>query len=320
MPVHFDKSKRRWRYSLTRVVAGKRIRADRLLPKSWDRAQAEAFDEAETGRLVAIASGTSQERHLIELAVALYLQDKAAELKSHRRTSEHFAACYWAYEGRYMDELSQVATDYAKQETGRIAPATIRNRLALLRAACRYAWKHHGLGEADPATRMRLPTVRNERHRYVTRAEMLAIARACRHPTARALIRIAFYSGMRRSEIWHAKVMNGGFVLTDTKNNSRRIVPLHPKIATAIKFLPPVIAYRTLHLYYTEACATAGIAGITFHDLRHSAASEMINAGVDLYTVGRVLGHKDARSTGRYAHLATDSMAVAVRKIGKNKT
>ncbi len=54
-----------------------------------------------------------------------------------------------------------------------------------------------------------------------------------------------------------------------------------------------------------------------FHDLRHSAASQMINAGVDLYTVGAVLGHRSASSTKRYSHLATDSLRVALDKIGR---
>ena len=53
-----------------------------------------------------------------------------------------------------------------------------------------------------------------------------------------------------------------------------------------------------------------------FHDWRHSAASELINAGVDVYTVGRVLGHKDPRSTARYSHLAVDALTSAVAKIG----
>jgi site-specific recombinase XerD len=43
----------------------------------------------------------------------------------------------------------------------------------------------------------------------------------------------------------------------------------------------------------------------------------MINNGIDLYTVGAVLGHKDARSTQRYAHLATDALSAAVGKIGQ---
>ena len=53
------------------------------------------------------------------------------------------------------------------------------------------------------------------------------------------------------------------------------------------------------------------------HDLRHSAASAMINAGVDLYTVGGVLGHQSATSTKRYSHLATSTLAAAVSMIGK---
>ena len=57
-----------------------------------------------------------------------------------------------------------------------------------------------------------------------------------------------------------------------------------------------------------------------FHDWRHSAASGLINAGVDLYTVARVLGNKDARSTARYSHLALDSLAAAVRLIGQRSS
>jgi len=52
------------------------------------------------------------------------------------------------------------------------------------------------------------------------------------------------------------------------------------------------------------------------HDIRHSAASAMINAGVDLYTVGAVLGHKSHASTQRYSHLATDRLSEAIAKIG----
>lgn len=48
------------------------------------------------------------------------------------------------------------------------------------------------------------------------------------------------------------------------------------------------------------------------HDLRHSAASFMINAGIDLFAVGRILGHADHQSTMRYSHLANDTLRKAV--------
>ena len=58
---------------------------------------------------------------------------------------------------------------------------------------------------------------------------------------------------------------------------------------------------------------------VHFHDLRHSAASEMVNGGVALYTVGKVLGHRDARSTARYSHLTTETLAQAMNTIGRKK-
>jgi hypothetical protein len=42
-----------------------------------------------------------------------------------------------------------------------------------------------------------------------------------------------------------------------------------------------------------------------------------VKHGVDLYIVGAVLGHTDSRSAQRYAHLATESLSVAIGKIGQ---
>ena len=73
----------------------------------------------------------------------------------------------------------------------------------------------------------------------------------------------------------------------------------------------------TIQRNWEKAREKAGLHGMHFHDWRHSAASALINAGVDLYTVGRVLGHKDSRSTARYSHLAVDTLAAAVGRIGQ---
>ena len=54
-----------------------------------------------------------------------------------------------------------------------------------------------------------------------------------------------------------------------------------------------------------------------YHDLRHSAASFMINAGIDLYAVGRILGHADHQSTMRYSHLANETLMAAVEAGAK---
>jgi integrase len=62
--------------------------------------------------------------------------------------------------------------------------------------------------------------------------------------------------------------------------------------------------------------AKIGIDDASFHTLRHTAASWMVEAGVDLYGVGQFLGHKTPRMTQRYAHLSPGNMAVAAGKLG----
>ena len=55
----------------------------------------------------------------------------------------------------------------------------------------------------------------------------------------------------------------------------------------------------------------AGLPDLRIHDLRHSAASFMVNSGVDLFAVGKVLGHANVASTARYSHLASDTLLTA---------
>ncbi|MCZ3110860.1 tyrosine-type recombinase/integrase, partial [Acinetobacter baumannii] len=86
------------------------------------------------------------------------------------------------------------------------------------------------------------------------------------------------------------------------------MVPVHPRIKYAARVFDQSVPKITIQANFRKARERAGLDNLHLHDLRHSAASELINAGVDLYTVGRVLGHKDSRSTQRYAHLAIDTL------------
>ena len=58
----------------------------------------------------------------------------------------------------------------------------------------------------------------------------------------------------------------------------------------------------------------AGLDDLRIHDLRHSFASIAVSGGDNLYLVGKVLGHRQSRTTERYAHLKDDPLcAVAIR-------
>jgi integrase len=145
---------------------------------------------------------------------------------------------------------------------------------------------------------------------------MLQAARACTHWEAQIAIRVAFYTGMRLGELYRVKPDGDLLVLHDSKNGDKRAIPAHPKIRHLLDKLPLTAPKITVQRAWERARAEVGLDGVRLHDLRHSAASEMVNAGVDLYTVGKVLGHRDARSTARYSHLTHGTLAEAVGKIG----
>jgi len=63
------------------------------------------------------------------------------------------------------------------------------------------------------------------------------------------------------------------------------------------------LPFVTLKRAWQTARREARLGDLRIHDLRHSAASFMINAGIDLYAVGKVLGHADHKSTMRYRQL-----------------
>jgi site-specific recombinase XerD len=71
----------------------------------------------------------------------------------------------------------------------------------------------------------------------------------------------------------------------------------------------------TLKTSWAKVVTTAKLQDFTFHDLRHTFASKLVQAGVDLNTVRELLGHSDIKMTLRYAHLAPEHQAAAVAKL-----
>ena len=314
MPIIRDKPTGRWRFDFDRWIDGQRFRRTQLLPAGYTRRTAEEFEAKESSALYAIAKGHVRPRANIGQAVDRYVKERAPQLKTGRKTTREIEYKADWYVDRSIDELPAVCAEYAQDQHGALQPATIRNRIACLRSACRWAWKHHAMADSDPGARVVTPSVSNARQVSIGRAEMIALARACADAGTRAMIRIAFYSGMRLGEQYAAERVRDLFILRDTKNGTPRIVPIHPKAASAARV--PLTPRTQVDYWWRKARAAAGLEHVTIHDLRHSAASAMVNAGVDLATVGAVLGHKSAASTQRYSHWGTARLAEAVGKIG----
>jgi integrase len=71
--------------------------------------------------------------------------------------------------------------------------------------------------------------------------------------------------------------------------------------------------------FWASACRQAGIEGVRLHDLRHTYASVLVSSGLSLPIIGALLGHSQAATTQRYAHLMDDPLrratALAARVI-----
>lgn len=67
---------------------------------------------------------------------------------------------------------------------------------------------------------------------------------------------------------------------------------------------------------YPKICKRAGVKSF-LHKLRHTFASQLVQNGVDLYTVSKLLGHRTIQMTEIYAHLAPQTLQDAIKKLPK---
>ncbi|MBI3443852.1 MAG: tyrosine-type recombinase/integrase [Magnetospirillum sp.] len=73
----------------------------------------------------------------------------------------------------------------------------------------------------------------------------------------------------------------------------------------------------TIRTFWAAICKRAKIKSARIHDLRHTFASLLVSAGESLPVVGALLGHTQAKTTSRYAHLMDDALRAATEKVSK---
>ena len=66
---------------------------------------------------------------------------------------------------------------------------------------------------------------------------------------------------------------------------------------------------------FRKAIEDAGIEDFRFHDLRHTAATRMADAGADAFTLAKILGHSNIQMTARYTHATDSALKRAVEKL-----
>lgn len=323
MPVYYDKQRQAWRFSFNRIIGGRRIRATKLLPKAWGRTEAEAYDRAQGSRLYAESTGIAKPYLSLAGAVALYLDHRVSELRGKKNIAKELAHLEPYLKGKSLESVPDVARAYLEAERENLAPATIRNRLAYLKAAVRYAFRRHGYGEMNHADRILLPTVKNERDVYLKLGEVRKLLQAIGDVEARAVFTLAYWCGLRWiKEVLSRKpadVRDGWLYVGETKNGTPRMVPVHPEAVWALKKLPFKRHWRTYYAEFELARARVDMAHVRAHDLRHSLASAIISSGGTLADVQAALHHEDVASAKRYAHLYPERLKRVLFGLGRCK-
>ena len=149
------------------------------------------------------------------------------------------------------------------------------------------------------------------------------------------IVLLALNTGMRRGEIfrltWDDVDLDRAMLTvrgSGAKSGKTRHIPLNSEALEILRFWQERSTRTALVFPGTEGarldnidhgwqklCADAPLTRFRFHDLRHTFASKLVMAGVDLNTVRELLGHSDIKMTLRYAHLAPEHKAAAVARL-----
>ena len=142
------------------------------------------------------------------------------------------------------------------------------------------------------------------------------------------------FTGWREKEALTLKwaevsLAHGTATLTDTKSGksvrvlsapARTLLAAQPRVLGSPFVFPgrnPTKPLRELQRLWYATRASAALEDVRLHDLRHSVASFAGARGYSLFLIGKLLGHRDQRSTERYAHLADDLRQAMADDVGE---
>lgn len=177
-----------------------------------------------------------------------------------------------------------------------------------------------GLIQIDPFIRYRLPRTVGREHITLTEEELKLIASARRYPYTRDAFLFCCCTGLRFSDYTNLdeskfRILNGKrwLVFTTVKTGVEVRIPIH--LFGDLPH-PTITSNSVVNRQLQEICKEVGIAKkVSFHTARHTFATLLINKGVPITSVQRMLGHTSVRMTERYAELSDKKMESDLAQI-----
>lgn len=242
------------------------------------------------------------------------------------------------FTGMSLQEIS--STEIINYKNSRLekgaAQSSVRNELGILRNAFNIALREFGWKIENPFDRLQLKLKPGARNRWLTYEEeqrLLSKAEGKLYGNLKDIVILNLHTGLSQEEIlklqWTQIDFKRATLTTKRKKTERRDLPIRtiPINKTALEVLRQRYKVRALGSFFVffntagqqidasklkrafkDTVKEAEIIDFTFHDLRHTFATRLVQKGVDLYKVSKLLGHKDIATTQRYAHHYPESL------------
>ena len=222
---------------------------------------------------------------------------------------------------RLSDIKPQDVDDYKATRLNKVAPATVNRELQVFRHLFNLADRWNKFFGKNPVSISGLLVVNNQKERILDLDEERRLLTAC-DTYLRNIVITALYTGMRKGEIltlkWENVDLEKGLITIDQTNSTSKKMRRIPINSVVRKLLleqklkragskhvflsskgTPYKRHDSLKRAYSLALKKAEIEGLRFHDLRHTAATRMVELGFSIVAVKEILGHSTLDMTMR---------------------
>jgi integrase len=264
-----------------------------------------------------------------EEACDRYLEHAKKSKRSWKRDEVTLKIAKAFFKKKRIDEITSWDIERFKAvRVKKVTKSTVNRDIAVLKRLFNLAidWN---LIERNPAKKVALYRIDERPMRVLSQDEERRLIEAAA-PHFRPLIIVAINTGMRRGELLNLRweqvdLHNLTITISHSKNGRVRHLPINKSAQEVLNELPEpheghVFRYRGLPIKavktaFLAAVRRAGIPRCRFHDLRHTFATRLVLAGVDLATVKELMGHADISTTMKYAHPSPPHKRDAVAKL-----
>lgn len=234
---------------------------------------------------------------------------------------------------RQLAELSAVDIEgYKLHRRGFVSGATINRELALLKRMFNLAIAWDLFLDLNPVRKVKFFREFNIGRRVLSPDEETGLLK-CAAPYIQDIIRFGLGTGLRIGDIFSLRWSEVDFeanILNVFAAKPGKIteIPMNAEVRKVLDswrlgkkndsvFYNPETGkpFVDLKAGLALACRKAGVSGVTWHTLRHTFASRLLDRGVNIVTVQQLLGHSTVTVTMRYTHTNLESKRAAVAKL-----